>query len=69
MKSGQWPRKLDILEWAFPHSLYPMVFQLPSGGVFLFVSNKTVIINPDTENISFQVPDMPVMDRNLFPSI
>lgn len=62
--SGQWPRKLDILEWAFPHSLYPMVFQLPSGGVFLFVSNKTVIIDPDTENISFKVPDMPPMDHS-----
>ena len=62
-KAGQWPRKLDILEWAYPHSLYPMVFQLPSGGVFLFVSNKTVIIDPETDDISFRVPDMPVMDH------
>ncbi|KAJ3044157.1 hypothetical protein HK097_001571 [Rhizophlyctis rosea] len=48
-KTGAWPRKLDILEWAFPHSLYPIVFTMPSGKVFVFVSNKTSIIDPDAD--------------------
>ena len=64
MKAGAWPRKLDILDWAYPHSLYPMVFQLPTGGVFLFVSNKTIIIDPQTDEISYRIPDMPVMDHS-----
>ena len=57
------PRKLEILEWAWPHILYPMVFQLPSGGVFVFVSNKTVVIDPTTDKLSWPVPDMPIMDH------
>ena len=44
-------------------SRYPMAFQLPSGGIFLFVSNKTVIIDPETDEIINKVPDMPVMDH------
>jgi hypothetical protein len=59
-----WPRDLEILNWAHPFVLYPMVYQLPSGGVFLFVSNKTVIINPRDESINFRVPDMPLMEVN-----
>ena len=60
---NQWPKNLDILEWAFPHSLYPMAFLMPSERVFLFVSNKTIIIDPKTDDISGVVPDMPVMDH------
>jgi hypothetical protein len=62
-KAGTWPVELDILKWAYPHVLYPMAFQLPSGGIFLFVSNKTVVIDPETDKISYDVPDMPQMDH------
>lgn len=62
-REGQWPRQLEILNWAYPFSLYPMVFQLPSGGVFMFVANKTVVLDPKTEQVTTPVPDMPVMNH------
>ena len=57
-KEGTWPKTLRILDWAFPHNLYPMSFLLPSGNVFLFVSNKSIIINPETDTISNNVRDL-----------
>ncbi|KAJ3105518.1 hypothetical protein HDU97_007997 [Phlyctochytrium planicorne] len=41
-------KNLDILLWAYPHSLYPIAFQLPSKKIFLMVSNRTITI--DKEN-------------------
>ncbi|KAJ3105513.1 hypothetical protein HDU97_007992 [Phlyctochytrium planicorne] len=43
-KSGNL-QKLDLLEWAYPHVLYPISFQLPSKKVFLMVSNRTIFID------------------------
>ena len=57
------PRTLPILAWAFPNMLYPMVFVMPSERIFLFVSNKTVIIDPKTDEQIYTVPDMPVLDH------
>lgn len=57
-RTGGWPRNLEILNWAHPMNLYPMVYQLPSGGVFLFVANKTVVIDPRDESISTPFPDL-----------
>ena len=65
-KPGQWPRKLDILEWAYPYHLYPMAFTLPSGNVMLFVSNKTSIINPETEQVTNNVADLIADDHMPF---
>lgn len=66
-KSGTWPRNLEILQWAFPFVLYPMAFQMPSGNVFLFVSNKSITINPKTDEIYNNVRDL-IVD-NHFPFI
>lgn len=57
-KEGEWPRNLEILNWAHPFVLYPQVFQLPSGGVFLFVSNKSVIIDPETDIVTDDFRDL-----------
>ena len=65
-KSGAWPRNLEILQWAWPFVLYPMAFQMPSGNVFLFVSNKTVLINPKTDEIYHTVPDLIVENHHPF---
>ena len=62
-KSGQWPRRLEILDWSFPHNLYPPAFLLPSGNVFLLVSNKTIIINTETEEIT-NLPDLIAADHS-----
>ena len=61
----QWPRKLDILEWCFPFCLYPSVFQLPSGNVMMFVANKTIVMNPETDEITNPIPDLIVPNRKL----
>ena len=60
---GVWPRDLQILKWAYPFVLYPLAAQLPSGGLFLFVSNASVIINTDTDEISTKVPDLIVPEH------
>jgi hypothetical protein len=67
---GGWPRNLELLNWAHPFVLYPMVYQLPSGNVFVFVSNKTVIIDPKTDAITSPVQDITLADnKNRFPYI
>jgi hypothetical protein len=61
----------SILDWAYPHNLYPYAFQLKSGGVFLFVSNRTIVIDPKVdpgtdgaaEGSYTSLPDMPPMDH------
>ncbi|KAJ3034940.1 hypothetical protein HDV00_004518 [Rhizophlyctis rosea] len=61
-RAGNWPAKLDILSWAYPHSLYPIVFTMPSGKVFVFVSNRTSVIDPEADKngavLPSQLPDM-----------
>jgi hypothetical protein len=61
--TGVWPQTLEILQWAWPFVLYPMAFQMPSGNIFLFVSNKSIIINPKTDQIYSTVPDL-VVDKH-----
>ncbi|KAI8930028.1 glyoxal oxidase N-terminus-domain-containing protein [Entophlyctis helioformis] len=62
-KTGDWPRNLAILSWAYPYMLYPLTTLMPSGRLFLFLSNKTTILDPVTDNEFTTVPDMPVMDH------
>jgi hypothetical protein len=61
-KAGAWPKTLDILVWAFPHNLYPQTFVMPSGKLFMLVSNRSIILDPKTEAVT-QLPDMPMMDH------
>lgn len=56
------PFESPLLRWAFPHMMYPIAFQAPSGKVMLFVSNRTDIIDPTTDT-STQLPDLPSMDH------
>ncbi|KAJ3065805.1 hypothetical protein HDU98_010829 [Podochytrium sp. JEL0797] len=46
---GQTEIQSEILRWAFPHNLYPVAFQLPSGQIFLMVSNRTILIDPTVD--------------------
>ncbi|RKO99155.1 hypothetical protein CXG81DRAFT_14921 [Caulochytrium protostelioides] len=68
--TGTWPRKMDVLEWAYPHSLYPFVVQVPqgkskaSGKVLVFASNRTVVLDPETDDVDTTfIPDLPVGDH------
>ncbi|RKO90455.1 hypothetical protein BDK51DRAFT_35389 [Blyttiomyces helicus] len=46
---GTWPKTLPILTWAFPHSLYPVATVMPSGRVYVFVSNESIVIDPSQD--------------------
>ena len=62
-KAGQWPKFLDILSWAYPHNMYAQTFLLPSENVYMLVSNRSIIINPKTDEIKL-LDDMPIMDHS-----
>jgi hypothetical protein len=62
-KEGAWPKPLDILQWCFPHCLYPLMLQMPSGNIMLMASNKTIVIDPRTEGIKFTIPDLIAPDQ------
>ncbi|KAI8607891.1 hypothetical protein BC830DRAFT_1072599, partial [Chytriomyces sp. MP71] len=61
----------QILDWAFPHNLYPIAFQLPSGKIFLMVSNRTVLIDPtvdpgEMEANTIEIAAIPAFDHAPF---
>ncbi|KAJ3087121.1 hypothetical protein HK102_011774 [Quaeritorhiza haematococci] len=58
-----WPRKLEVLEWAWPWNLYPMVFQLPDNNVLMFVANRTVILNPTDDTVTENIPQILLPDK------
>ncbi|KAI8607225.1 glyoxal oxidase N-terminus-domain-containing protein [Chytriomyces sp. MP71] len=69
-----YPRKYQdsmhaqILEWSFPHNLYPTAFQLPGGKIFMMVSNQTVLIDPkidpgQNETNTAVIEPIPKMDH------
>ncbi|KAJ3017064.1 hypothetical protein HKX48_003745 [Thoreauomyces humboldtii] len=49
---------LTLLDDAFPAMLYPLVFQLPSGKVFVFANTFANLIDPVTDTIT-KLPDLP----------
>lgn len=55
-REGNWPKQLNALTWAFPFSLYPQAYVLPDGKVFVLVSNRTIVIDPENDNDSDQPP-------------
>ncbi|KAI8905146.1 hypothetical protein EDD86DRAFT_229621 [Gorgonomyces haynaldii] len=61
-KQGTWPKRLDLLVWAFPHHMYPITYQLPSGKIMIFASNKTILIDQNDNVVN--LPDMPQMDHS-----
>ncbi|KAJ3279653.1 hypothetical protein HK104_001266, partial [Borealophlyctis nickersoniae] len=61
-KTGQWPRRLQLLVDAFPAMLYPLVYQLPSGKIFMFANIFAVLLDPVTEEIT----NLPAIPNALF---
>jgi hypothetical protein len=65
-KEGAWPRHLDLLAWAYPFCLYPLVFQLPNRNIMMMAANKSIILNPANEQITFTIPDLIAPDHAPF---
>ncbi|KAI8905220.1 glyoxal oxidase N-terminus-domain-containing protein [Gorgonomyces haynaldii] len=58
-KQSSVSKTLDLLSWCYPFCLYPQSYQLPSGNLFLMASNKSILIDPSTENVLHTIPDTP----------
>ncbi|KAJ3161240.1 hypothetical protein HDU88_007413 [Geranomyces variabilis] len=56
--TGIWPRTLQLLIDAFPAMLYPLVYQLPSGNIFIFANVMAVLLDPRTEKVT-RLPPLP----------
>ncbi|KAI8607074.1 glyoxal oxidase N-terminus-domain-containing protein, partial [Chytriomyces sp. MP71] len=56
----------QLLEWSFPHNLYPIAFQLPRGKIFMMASNDSVLIDPTvdpSQTDPAKLAEMPWMDH------
>lgn len=62
--TGSWPQSLAILDDAFPYNTYPISFLLPSGKVMLFVSNRTALIDPETDVVEETIPVVTVPEKH-----
>lgn len=62
-KAGAYPKHLDLLSWSYPFCLYPLQFQLPSRNVMIMAANKSVILNPANDEITFKIPDLIAPDH------
>ncbi|KAJ3170453.1 hypothetical protein HDU87_008793 [Geranomyces variabilis] len=56
--TGVWPRPLQLLIDAFPAMLFPLVYQLPSGNIFIFANVMAVLLDPRTETVT-KLPPLP----------
>ncbi|KAJ3028541.1 hypothetical protein HDV00_010185 [Rhizophlyctis rosea] len=54
--TGTWPRQLQLLKDA--SMLYPLVYQLPSGKIFMFANIFAILLDPVTEEIT-NLPSIP----------
>ncbi|TPX30153.1 hypothetical protein SmJEL517_g06219 [Synchytrium microbalum] len=64
------PQTLSILADTFPFNLYPLVFQLPSGRVWVFSGTKSAIITLATNAIdltSIPILDPPTNRPHIYP--
>lgn len=50
------------------NNLYPFLYLLPEGNVYLFANYKSIILNPRTGQVVRQLPDLPGGSRNYPPS-
>ncbi|KAJ7758795.1 copper radical oxidase [Mycena maculata] len=50
---------LDWLNRTDPYNLYPFVFVLPSGNIFVIYYNEARILNPETFETITQLPNLP----------
>ena len=61
---------LSILAETFPFNLYPLVFQLPSGKIWVFSGTKSAVIDPTTNSIDLNwipILDPPTNRPHIYP--
>src|SRR5690606_4035424 len=61
-----WPKKpnaqavyLQLMQDSLPNNLYPNVFSLPDGNIFIFANNKSIIYNVEEQRVVKQLPEIP----------
>lgn len=58
------PIQLDLLLHTLPYNLYPFVFLLPDGNLFIFASTKSIIYDYKTHKVVRELPKMPGVPRS-----
>ncbi|GAA5802423.1 glyoxal oxidase N-terminus-domain-containing protein [Helicostylum pulchrum] len=58
------PIQLDLLLHTLPYNLYPFVFLLPDGNLFIFASTKSIIYNYNNHTVVKELPRMPGVPRS-----
>ena len=60
------PKILDSLDWAFPYNLYPAVYQLAHGPVLIFTSNRTDLLDSQSDTLidqTYPIKDILLNDK------
>ncbi|KAI8087798.1 glyoxal oxidase N-terminus-domain-containing protein [Gilbertella persicaria] len=58
------PVPLDLLLHTLPYNLYPFVFLLPDGNLFIFASTKSIIYDYKQHKVVRELPRMPGVPRS-----
>ncbi|CAH9101959.1 unnamed protein product [Cuscuta epithymum] len=58
------PFLMDTTDGYLENNLYPFVYLLPDGTVFVFANDRSVIINPRTGDVVRELPKLPGGSRN-----
>ncbi|KAI9472158.1 MAG: glyoxal oxidase N-terminus-domain-containing protein [Benjaminiella poitrasii] len=58
------PIQLDLLLHTLPYNLYPFVFLLPDGNLFIFASTKSIIYDYQNHKVVKELPRMPGVPRS-----
>ncbi|KAK4520533.1 lumenal Hsp70 protein [Mucor velutinosus] len=58
------PIQLDLLLHTLPYNLYPFVFLLPDGNLFIFASTKSIIYDYNNHRVVKELPRMPGVPRS-----
>lgn len=58
------PIQLDLLLHTLPNNLYPFVFLLPDGNLFIFASTKSIIYDYKNHKVVKELPRMPGVPRS-----
>ncbi|KAF9302579.1 hypothetical protein BGZ74_005172 [Mortierella antarctica] len=53
------PNFMQFMVDALPHNLYPNVYSLPDGNLYIFANQKSIIFNVKENKVIKQLPDIP----------
>ncbi|KAG9319394.1 hypothetical protein KVV02_005394 [Mortierella alpina] len=58
------PTPMQFMEDALPHNLYPNVYSLPDGNLYIFANRKSIVFNVARNEVVKTMPDIPDGSRS-----